>query len=95
MIAACLEFLLGCAHPNQTRPFTLNHTCYTVCLDCGRELPYSWAEMRTLGRGESAQRRAAAWPSAKRRIARMEDEVGSEAPVHGRSVADVRPGRAA
>jgi hypothetical protein len=48
MKSACLEFLFGCLHPNQTRPFTLNKTCYTVCLDCGRELPYSWAEMRTL-----------------------------------------------
>lgn len=43
-----LEFLFGCVHHNQTRAFTLNKTCYTVCLDCGRELPYSWTEMRTL-----------------------------------------------
>ena len=42
------EFLLGCLHRHQTRPFTLRNACYTVCLDCGRELPYSWAEMRTL-----------------------------------------------
>ncbi|HZZ39512.1 MAG TPA: hypothetical protein VFE06_10290 [Acidobacteriaceae bacterium] len=48
MMSACLEFFFGCVHPNQTRPFTLNKTCYTVCLDCGRELPYSWAEMRAL-----------------------------------------------
>jgi hypothetical protein len=48
MISACLELFFGCFHSNQTRPFTLNKTCYTVCLDCGRELPYSWAEMRRL-----------------------------------------------
>lgn len=49
-----LEFLFGCVHHSQTRPFTLNKTCYTVCLDCGRELPYSWAEMRTLKPAETA-----------------------------------------
>lgn len=52
MLGTCLEFLFGCVHSNQTRPFTLNKNCYTVCLDCGRELPYSWTEMRTLKLGE-------------------------------------------
>jgi len=47
-----LAFLFGCLHRNQTRPFTLNKFCYTVCLDCGRELPYSWASMRTLRAAE-------------------------------------------
>lgn len=56
MIVACLEFLLGCIHRNQTRPFTLNKTCYTVCLDCGRELPYSWEAMRSLKPAECANR---------------------------------------
>jgi hypothetical protein len=57
MLGACLEFLFGCLHRSQTRPFTVNKTCYTVCLDCGRELPYSWAEMRPLKRAESADDR--------------------------------------
>jgi hypothetical protein len=48
MLNACLEFLFGCVHNRQTRAFTLNKSCYTVCLDCGRELPYSWGEMRPL-----------------------------------------------
>jgi hypothetical protein len=48
MMDACLEFLFGCRHQNQTRPFTLKKSCYKVCLDCGREMPYSWAEMRLL-----------------------------------------------
>ncbi len=55
MVSSCLDFLFGCVHKNQTRPFTLNKTCYTVCLDCGRELPYSWAEMRPLKRSEYAK----------------------------------------
>ena len=54
MIAAWLESFLVCLHPNQTRPFTLNKSCYTVCLDCGSELPYSWAAMRTLKPAECA-----------------------------------------
>lgn len=41
MIGACLEFLFGSYHRNQTRPFMLNNTCYKVCLDYGRELLYS------------------------------------------------------
>jgi hypothetical protein len=47
-MSAFLEFLLACPHRSQTRAFTLRQRCYTVCLDCGRELPYSWVQMRTL-----------------------------------------------
>jgi hypothetical protein len=54
MINACLGFLFGCVHRKQTRPFTLNKTCYTVCLDCGRELPYSWPAMRPMKPEECA-----------------------------------------
>lgn len=61
MMSACLEFLLGCVHRNQTRVFTVKQACYTVCLDCGRELPYSWAEMRPLKRAE-CQRAAVGEP---------------------------------
>lgn len=57
MLRACLQCLIGCLHQHQTRPFTLNRTCYTVCLDCGRELPYSWVEMRPLRRAECAESR--------------------------------------
>ena len=57
MIDACLELLLGCLHRNQTWPFTLNKTCYTVCLDCGRELPYSWGAMRSLKPAECGNER--------------------------------------
>jgi hypothetical protein len=58
MIGAWLELLFGCSHRNQTRPFTLNKTCYTVCLNCGRELPYSWVAMRTLKPAECADSHA-------------------------------------
>ncbi|HEX3986815.1 MAG TPA: hypothetical protein VHX13_09425 [Acidobacteriaceae bacterium] len=59
MISACLEFLFGCVHNHQTRAFTLNKSCYTVCLDCGRELPYSWSKMRPLKPAECPKGRLA------------------------------------
>ncbi|MGC2639043.1 MAG: hypothetical protein WA294_17795 [Acidobacteriaceae bacterium] len=57
MIDACLDLLFGCIHRHQSRPFTLNKHCYTVCLDCGHETPYSWREMRPMTRAD--QRREA------------------------------------
>jgi hypothetical protein len=57
MIEACLDLLFGCTHRHQSRPFTLNKHCYTVCLDCGHQTPYSWREMRPMTRAD--RRRAA------------------------------------
>ena len=57
MLSFCLDLLFGCLHRRQSRPFTLQKRCYTVCLNCGRELPYSWTEMRTLRASESADPR--------------------------------------
>lgn len=38
----------GCSHGHLTRPFTLETHSYKVCLDCGRQFPYSVEEMRTI-----------------------------------------------
>lgn len=47
--------MFGCSHEKTTFPITLkraesspNHlgSTYMVCLDCGKELPYSWSEMK-------------------------------------------------
>lgn len=54
MIDACLDLLFGCSHQHRSRPFTVNQYCYTVCLDCGHETPYSWHEMRPMTRAEDA-----------------------------------------
>jgi len=54
MIDVCLDLLFGCSHQRQSRPFTVNKYCYTVCLDCGHETPYSWREMRPMTRAETA-----------------------------------------
>lgn len=42
------ETILGCSHQHLTRPFTLEHETYKVCLDCGKRVFYSAANMRQL-----------------------------------------------
>lgn len=56
MLNHVVNFFFGCTHKNTTFPISPRaansrlkpaHT-YIVCLDCGREFPYSWEEMRML-----------------------------------------------
>ena len=35
------EIFLGCRHSHLTRPFTIQHETYKVCLDCGKRIYYS------------------------------------------------------
>jgi len=42
------EIFFGCSHGNLTRPFTLQAHSYKVCLDCGKQMPYSVEKMRLL-----------------------------------------------
>lgn len=42
------EMFFGCSHGHLTRPFTLQAFTYKVCLDCGRQFPYSVEKMRLL-----------------------------------------------
>jgi hypothetical protein len=42
------DLFFGCRHDHLTRPFTLQAHSYKICLDCGRELPYSLTAMRLL-----------------------------------------------
>jgi len=42
------EILFGCSHGNLTRPFTIRAHSYKVCLDCGKQFPYSTEKMRLL-----------------------------------------------
>jgi Fe2+ or Zn2+ uptake regulation protein len=58
MFTTLFNFFFGCTHRNTTFPFSArsngavrnhhNHAAYVVCLDCGKEFPYSWEEMRIL-----------------------------------------------
>jgi len=56
-----LQSFFGCAHSKTTFPQTpmqrrwatgqtsvVNTQTYIACLDCGRELPYSWESMRRI-----------------------------------------------
>ncbi len=57
------ELLFGCAHKNYTFPLTVRAgrrragaavpRTYVVCLDCGKEFPYDWDEMRVVERTEN------------------------------------------
>lgn len=58
--------LFGCSHRHCTFPMTppkhgRNHnvpsgssTTYVVCLDCGREFPYDWQQMRMVATRKTA-----------------------------------------
>jgi len=56
MLNSLLNALFGCTHDRTTFPLTPGrkpagngahrHGMYVVCLDCGQEFRYNWAEMR-------------------------------------------------
>jgi len=57
MIAKLFDLFFGCWHSHYTFPITVPYGSrrnqaaavtgtYVVCLDCGKELPYDWREMR-------------------------------------------------
>jgi hypothetical protein len=57
MIARMIDALFGCWHSHYTFPITVRAGSrrtkaasvtgtYVVCLDCGKELPYDWREMK-------------------------------------------------
>jgi hypothetical protein len=48
------NFIFACRHRNLSRPFTWSRRTYEVCLDCGRQVPYS-LETMSLQRGGPPQ----------------------------------------
>lgn len=58
MLNTLVNIFFGCTHSRTTFPLTPSrnagmtpasgqrHGTYVVCLDCGREFGYNWAEMR-------------------------------------------------
>jgi hypothetical protein len=57
MLANLFDMLFGCWHKNYTFPITANtrdrygahgKTTYVVCLDCGKEFPYDWEQMKVI-----------------------------------------------
>jgi hypothetical protein len=77
MVGKFLNVLFGCWHthysfPQTVRPGTRRNRAasvtgtYVVCLDCGKELPYDWQEMRIVSDadGRSARVRSLATKEA-------------------------------
>jgi hypothetical protein len=58
MVSRIFDALFGCWHNHYSFPITVKKGrrsaaalltgTYVVCLDCGRELPYDWKEMRVV-----------------------------------------------
>jgi hypothetical protein len=68
MIAKVIDAFFGCWHSNYSFPLTVRPGfrrnsaasltgTYVVCLDCGKEFPYDWREMKVIG--SPAEHRAA------------------------------------
>jgi len=59
MIAKLVDVLFGCHHSRYSFPVTLGGSAhrpqagaltgtYVVCLECGKEFPYDWQEMKVI-----------------------------------------------
>ena len=66
MFGDVFDMLFGCSHKNYSFPITTkkgnsNHShaasvtgTYVVCLDCGKEFPYDWNQMKMLSADPNA-----------------------------------------
>ena len=59
MIAWLFDLIFGCHHPRYSFPVTIRGSArrpqagaltgtYVACLECGKEFPYDWQEMRVI-----------------------------------------------
>jgi hypothetical protein len=59
MVAKLIDAVFGCRHSRYSFPVTIRGAArrpqaaaltgtYVACLDCGRELPYDWQEMKVI-----------------------------------------------
>lgn len=66
MLEKVLDAFFGCWHNHYSFPITVRSGSrrsqaasltgtYVVCLDCGKELPYDWQEMRVITPSEQRQ----------------------------------------
>ena len=61
MFSRILDALFGCMHRRYSFPITLKKALrsraasltgtYVVCLDCGKEMPYDWEQMKVVSPG--------------------------------------------
>ena len=70
MITKLLGRLFGCWHNRYSFPISVRHGArrtgaalltgtYVVCLDCGKEFPYDWQEMKVVDPASQAKGRVA------------------------------------
>jgi len=63
MFGKLIESVFGCRHGRYSFPITVRHSSiqtevpaaahtgtYVACLECGKELPYDWRQMKVLTR---------------------------------------------
>ncbi|HEY6181681.1 MAG TPA: hypothetical protein VIW67_05510 [Terriglobales bacterium] len=63
MFGKIIESVFGCRHSRYSFPITVRHSSiktevpaaahtgtYVACLDCGKELPYDWRQMKVVTR---------------------------------------------
>ena len=43
-----IQFASGCHHRWLSNVFTIRRRTYQVCLECGKEFPYSWERMHSV-----------------------------------------------
>jgi hypothetical protein len=59
MVAKLIDMFFGCRHSRYSFPVTIRGVArrpqaasltgtYVACLDCGREFPYDWREMKVI-----------------------------------------------
>ena len=59
MFSRILDAFFGCSHGHMSFPITIKKGArsraafptgtYVVCLDCGKEMPYDWKQMKVVG----------------------------------------------
>ena len=70
MIAKLMDTFFGCRHSRYSFPVTVRGTArrptaaaltgtYVACLDCGKELPYDWQDMKVITSPERHRERVA------------------------------------
>jgi hypothetical protein len=75
MFSRVVDALFGCWHQHYSFPITIKNGqgsrasyatgTYVVCLDCGKEMPYDWKQMRIVkSRSESSPVRSLATKEA-------------------------------
>lgn len=55
--------IFGCRHEHLTRPFTIAHDSYKVCLDCGHHVNYCPLTMRSVKKRHSRRANVIALPA--------------------------------